>query len=236
MSAGTFHGQTGSHTRAFAARPRLRLALGTLIGWLPTNTLRIAAYRLVMGYRFGSGVRLGHRVTIAVHRFEIGDESGIRRSNSFVGPITVEIGKKVFIGRYNKIECGESAASPSVSAMNYSRTIRFGDECLINEGHLFDVLGLIAVGKGTWVAGFASQFLTHGASAMDRDITIGERCFLGSAVRFAPGSGLGNDVVLGMGSVVTKRVEGDMAVVAGVPARMIKQRSTNDVYRFTRTW
>jgi len=216
--------------------PRLRRLLALAIAHLPGSGARRACYALLMGYRFGPGTRIGFGVQIAVDSFEAGSGVTIRRSTTFIGPIAVRLGDKAFIGRGNQIECGEGAAMANVRHMNYARRFTVGRDCLINEGHLFDVLGEIRIGDGSWVAGFASQFLTHGAGTMDRDIRIGSRCFLGSAVRFAPGSAVGDEVIVAMGAVVTKRITQDRVVLGGVPARVIKAREDDDRHSFHKTW
>ncbi|MRX10986.1 hypothetical protein GJ697_24490 [Pseudoduganella sp. FT25W] len=215
---------------------KLKKIVALALSLLPTSGLRIAGYRHLLGYQFGPGSRLGWGVLIVVDRFRAGNAVTVRRNTTFVGPISVELGDKTFIGRFNKIECGDNAADPSQAHMQYARRFVTGRDSLINESHLFDVLGEIRIGDGSWVAGFASQFLTHGAGTMNRDIAIGDQCFLGSAVRFAPGAGVGNRVVVGMGSVVTKRIEQDGAVVGGVPAKIIKERQDNDAYVFEKGW
>ncbi len=217
-------------------RLRHRRALALLISRLPVSGLRIALYRALLGYRFGRGCVLGYGVELAVDSFAAGDGVIIRRHTAFVGPLEVVLGDRTFVGRFNKIECGDGAASPSVKHMKYTRRFETGADSLINEGHLFDVLGTIRIGRGSWIAGFASQFLTHGASVADRDINIGEQCFLGSAVRFAPGSGIADRVIVGMGAVVTKRLPDSNVVIGGLPARVIKVRHDSDEYGFVRTW
>jgi acetyltransferase-like isoleucine patch superfamily enzyme len=209
-------------------------ALG--ISVLPAPWLRLGCYRLMPGYTIGRGTRLAWGVWIAVDRFVAGEDVVVGRGTSFVGPITVRLESKAFVGRFNKIFCGEHAASAEVSKMGYAREFIAGENSLIHEGHLFDVYGRIRIGKGSWVAGFGSQFLTHGASAMNRDIEIGEGCYLGSAVRFAPGSGVGDRVLVGMGAVVTKQLSDSDVVVGGVPAKVIKSRTADDGYLFTRNW
>jgi acetyltransferase-like isoleucine patch superfamily enzyme len=215
---------------------KLRKMAALAISLLPGSALRVQAYSLLLGYQFGPGTKLGWGVMIAVDSFRAGNKVAIRRNTTFVGPIRVDLGDHTFIGRSNKIECGDSAADPSQAHMNYAREFITGRDSLINEAHLFDVLGRIQIGDGTWVAGFASQFLTHGAGAMNRDILIGANCFLGSAVRFAPGSGIGDRVMVGMGAVVTKRILENDVVVAGLPAKIIKERSEDDGYVFNKVW
>jgi len=159
-----------------------------------------------------------------------------RRGTCFIGPMSVDLADRTFIGRFNKIECGAGAADARVAHMNYTRRFQTGSNSLINEAHLFDVLGTIDIGRGSWIAGFSSQFLTHGASVMNRDICIGEDCFLGSAVRFAPGSSVADRVIVGMGAVVTGNIPDSDVIVAGLPARVIRVRDESDNYRFEKTW
>jgi acetyltransferase-like isoleucine patch superfamily enzyme len=215
---------------------KIKKILALAISYLPSGGLRVSAYRSLLGYRFGPGCQLGLGVLIAVDHFEAGANVRIRRGTSFMGPITVRLGDKTFIGRFNKIECGDNAGDASQAHMQYAREFITGHDSLINEAHLFDVLGRIQLGNGSWIAGFSSQFLTHGAGTMNRDIVIGDDCFLGSAVRFAPGSGVGNQVVVGMGSVVTKRLAQDNVVVGGVPAKVIKERQDESDYVFEKGW
>lgn len=69
--------------------------------------------------------------------------------------------------------------------------------------------------------------LAHDAStkrALDRtrigSVHIGDRVFIGAATMVMPGVRIGNDVVIGAGSVVTRDIP-DGAVAAGNPARVL---------------
>jgi acetyltransferase-like isoleucine patch superfamily enzyme len=207
-----------------------------LIAHVPGGTARIALYHLLLGYTFGEHCKLGYGVVIAVDSFIAGDEVVVRRGTCFVGPISVALADRTFIGRFNKIECGAGAADAGVKHMHYTRRFETGSNSLINEAHLFDVLGTIVIGRGSWVAGFSSQFLTHGASVMNRDISIGEDCFIGSAVRFAPGSSVADRVIVGMGAVVTGKILDSDVIVAGLPARVLRVRDETDNYQFEKNW
>ena len=209
--------------------------LARLIGWLPSNAARVTGYR-IMGHTFGAGCRIGLGTVIAVERFSCASNVVVGRGNVFQGPMTVILGEGTFIGRWNTISCGDVAGNSSKSHMDYARHFETGRDCLVHERHLFDVYGRITIGEGSWVAGFASQFLTHGASAMDRDIRIGRRCYLGSAVRFAPGSGIADDTIVAMGAVVTKSIAETGMIVGGVPAKVIKSRSDDSWHVFEKFW
>lgn len=62
----------------------------------------------------------------------------------------------------------------------------------------------------------------NGAYGQSRDITIGDDAWIGGGAIICPGVNLGNNVIVGAGSVVTKSF-GDNVVIAGNPARVIKQ-------------
>lgn len=215
---------------------RGRKILAMIISRLPHKSLRATAYRSLMGYRIGKGANIGLGVVIAVDHFSCGQSVTIRRGTSFMGPISVTLADRTFVGRWNRFECGDAAGDPSQAHMGYARSFETGPGCLINESHLFDILGRISIGEGSWIAGFASQFLTHGAGVMDRDISIGRNCFLGSALRFAPGSSVADNVIVGMGAVVTKKIPDNNVIIGGLPAKIIRHRDEADAYNFERTW
>jgi acetyltransferase-like isoleucine patch superfamily enzyme len=146
------------------------------------------------------------------------------------------MGKNVYIGKSNQFIGGDSTADPDLAHMNYKRTLILGDDSLVHQDHLFDVYGLLEIGQGTWVAGFQSQFLTHGASAMNRDIIVGQRSYIGSAARFTPGSGIGDDVIVAMSATVTKVIPDHRVVIGGVPAKVLRARDESDGFRFEKQW
>lgn len=61
----------------------------------------------------------------------------------------------------------------------------------------------------------------------DRPITIGDDCWFGGSVILLPGVTLGDNVVVGAGSVVTHDLPSNV-VAAGNPARIIKHTDTED--------
>lgn len=212
--------------------PRARLLLAFLIAAIPVERLRTALYRHLLGYRLGPGTSIGWCTVIACTGFSTGPGCVIGRRNWFVGPFHVALGERVIIARFNTFTAGAIAAHPSKAAMGYGLSLTVGDRALINDDHYFDLYGRITIGAGTWVAGVGSQFWTHGASVMDRDIAIGSGCYLGSAVRLAPGAAIADRCVLGLGSIVVGKLVEPDCVLSGHPARKLRAIGPDDERRF----
>lgn len=198
---------------------KVKIVLAALISIVPINILRVLGYRL-MGYKVGG--RIGFGTVIAVSEAHI-EKCKIGAFNLFVGPMKVEIGGGASIGNRNTFSCGFWTMQEQYKDRNYARSLQIGSNTLITSGHYIDVAGSFVLGDGSWIAGMGSQFWTHGAGVTDRDIQIGRDCYLGSAVRFAPGSGIGEHVIVALGSVVTKKFDISNAMLGGVPATVLKK-------------
>lgn len=202
-------------------REKTRRIFAVLISLLPFNSLRCLLYKVLLGYRI-EGSRIGWGTLIVTETFTIQNAS-MGRFNQFAGPMHVAIHNGAGIGSRNTFVCGDWTAAKSLKEKNYERSLEIGQKTLITNNHFFDIAGRFHLGNESWIAGRDSQFWTHGADIIDRNIIIGESCYLGSAVRFAPGSGIGDNVIVGIGSVVTARFEVSNALIAGVPAKIIKE-------------
>jgi acetyltransferase-like isoleucine patch superfamily enzyme len=198
-----------------------RLVVSVLISMLPLNLLRRFAYRYLFGYKI-RGASIGFGTVIAVDDATL-EECRIGALNLMIGPMKVIIKQGASIGFENRFICGFWVLRGEQAKIGYSRTLIVEEDALITSGHYFDVVGTFKLGQRSWIAGMGSQFWTHGAGLLDQGITIGSDCYLGSAVRFAPGSSIGNNVILSLGSVVVKPVIGDNLLVGGVPAKIIRE-------------
>lgn len=201
--------------------PIVKVAFALLVSLLPLNALRVLGYRLLFGYRIGDS-RIGFGTIIAVDEFTLA-KSRIGFFNLFIGPMKVKIAEGASIGNRNNFSCGYWVLREENRNLNYARALEIGADTLITSGHHFDVAGKFKLGDRSWVAGIGSQFWTHGVGVRDRDIAIGSDCYLGSAVRFAPGSSIGNNVLVAMGSVVGGKMDVNNALVGGVPAKVLKE-------------
>lgn len=198
---------------------KFKILLATLICIVPINALRVLAYRL-LGYKISG--RIGFGTVIAVSEARI-ENCKIGLFNLFVGPMKVEIGTGASIGDRNTFSCGFWTMREQYQNSKYARSLQIGAHTVVTSGHYFDVAGSFVLGDSSWIAGIGSQFWTHGAGVTDRDVRIGPDCYIGSAVRFAPGSAVGENVIVAMGSVVTKKFDISKAMIGGMPATVLKK-------------
>ncbi len=205
---------------------RKKQIIAKLISIIPTSTLRTFAYRAAFGYKIVK-TKIGFGTIIQVRQADL-FHCSIGRFNKFIGPMSVIIKKNSNIGSNNKFRCGDWTMEDMFRYADYKRSIELRENTRITDNHYFDIAGSFTLGQGSWIAGYGSQFWTHDPSthtplSTDRDIYIGDQCYIGSAVRFSPGSGITNNILVGLGSVVTKKISCDYSMIGGVPAKIIKK-------------
>jgi acetyltransferase-like isoleucine patch superfamily enzyme len=207
-------------TRSQRMPSKVRTGLAIIVSILPLNALRVSGYRL-FGYNITNS-RIGLGTVIAVDAATIKSAS-IGPLNLFMGPFDLTIRPGATIGNRNEFSCGSWVTEQRYKDSNYARTLDIGVDATVTCRHFFDVAGKLKLGDRSWVAGLSSQFWTHGAGVPERDIEIGTDCYVGSVVRFAPGSSVGNNVLVAMGSVVSGALVIDNALIGGVPAKVLKE-------------
>lgn len=79
----------------------------------------------------------------------------------------------------------------------------------------------VHIGDESYVTSGALILAHDYARAFHADTRIGKRCFIGANALIMPGVTIGNESVIGGGSVVTKDVPPN-CIVAGNPARVIR--------------
>jgi acetyltransferase-like isoleucine patch superfamily enzyme len=147
---------------------------------------------------FGRGleIEIGRKGQVRFGRFVwIGDGSKIRCHEG-----TVEIGQKTVMGQ----ECTISA---------YQR-VRIGEQCVIADRAMFIDFdhGVVEVERPIRVQGIYK-----------RDVEVGSNVWIGYGACILRGVRVGDNAIVGTNSVVTKDVPAN-AVVAGIPARVIRMR------------
>jgi acetyltransferase-like isoleucine patch superfamily enzyme len=198
---------------------KLKILFAALISILPLNGLRVLGYCL-LGYRIRKA-RIGFGTIIAVDEASL-EACRIGPFNLFVGPMKIRIQRGASIGNRNEFVCGYWVLRDEYKDSHYARSLEICEDALITSRHYFDLSGSFVLGARSWIGGIDSQFWTHGAGVKERNIHIGSDCYIGSAVRFSPGSSIADHVVVAMGSIVSGALPENNALVGGVPARVLK--------------
>lgn len=180
---------------------------------MPTNTLRCFLYRVIFNYTIDKS-KIGRGTIIDVIKAKL-IECKIGRHNTLVGPMSIEIHKKASMGSGNMVQ------ADSVE-LNNIRSFIMAKNSRIGRDHHIDIAASFSLDKNSCIAGIGSQFWTHGAG-MQEGIFIGENCYIGSAVRFKPGTSIGDNSIVGLGSVVTKKFNSKNVIIAGLPAKIIRE-------------
>ena len=95
-------------------------------------------------------------------------------------------------------------------------------------GVYFQGFGEIHIGRGTYIAPNVGLITAnHDFSDLDshldpKPIIIGEKCWIGMNSIILPGVTLGANTIVGAGSVVTKSFPEGKCIIAGNPAKVIK--------------
>lgn len=201
-------------------RARVLFFLAKIISVVPTNKLRVFLYRKIMGYKIKKSY-LGWKTVIIAEAVEL-IGCRIDSGNCFIGPMKIKIGRGTNISKNNRFICGWWAKSKKFESKQYGRTLNVGENVLITSDHYFDLAGSLIVGNNSWIGGKDSQFWTHGAGVKDRNIKIGKECYISSAVRFAPGSSVGDYSIVALASVVTRKFSEKYVMIGGQPARALR--------------
>ncbi len=230
-----------------SCRYRIRLACLSLIGLLPSWAKR-PAYRLLFGYHIHRSVRIGLAILDA-REVDLGEGAEIGHLNLILRVGRLEMGKKARIGMLNVVRGGQR-----VSLGDYSTVMRFnvlnaipdhdcttepvsildvGPGAFIVSGHRIDFTDRVTIGRNVIVGGRNSSLWTHNRQET-APIVVGDFCYLGSEVRLAPGARLANESILALGAVLSGQVAEPRSLVAGVPARVVRQLNEHDLERIRR--
>ena len=220
---------------------KFRLAVLALVALLP-GFLKRPSYRLFFGYRIGRGVRLGLSL-IDARECEIGDGVSIGHLNLVVGVKRLSVGERARIGHLNIVRGGDEVrvgryaeiirmneinSIPEPDVVNpIDPTFVLGDGAVVTTGHKIDFTDRVEIGRRAILGGRNSSLWTHNRQRT-RPILIGELSYIGSEIRVAPGGVIPSRCIVGIGSVVVSHIEGEYQLIAGVPARALKQLGDED--------
>ncbi len=212
---------------------KLLCLLSTLI--FPSGVKKLI-YRWFFGYRIGKRVRIGLSIIDAA-KCEIDDDVSIGHFNAFVGIGSLRIGDHARVGHLNILRGGDEIVLGRYSEILRQNEInsipdpvivtpadpRFilGDGSVITTSHKIDFTDRVEFGKRVILGGRNSSLWTHNRQ-MTRPIIIGDYSYIGSEIRIAPGGEIPPKCIVGIGSVITKKFEDEYKLIAGVPAKALK--------------
>ncbi len=224
-----------------------RLTVLACIALLPSFVKR-PCYRLFFGYKIGKRVRIGLSIIdardcaidddvtighlnlmVRLKRLEIGDHVRIGHLNIIRGGDEVRLGRYSEIIRLNEIN---SIAEPEVVNPVEPRFL-LGDGSIITTGHKIDFTDRVRIGRRSILGGRNSSLWTHNRQRT-RPIDIGSFAYIGSEIRIAPGGSLPSRCIVGIGSVITSQLDAEGYLIAGVPAKVIKELGEEDKFLIER--
>jgi acetyltransferase-like isoleucine patch superfamily enzyme len=224
-----------------------RLIVLAFIALLP-SFLKRPCYRLFFGYQIGKRVRIGLSIIdvsdcridddvqighlnliIRVKRLEINDHVRIGHLNIIRGGDEVHLGRYSEIIRMNEIN---SIAEPEVVNPIDPRFL-LGDGSIITTGHKIDFTDRVTIGRRSILGGRNSSLWTHNRQRT-RPIDIGSFAYIGSEIRIAPGGVLPSRCIVGIGSVITSKLTAEKHLIAGMPAKAVKELNDEDQFLIER--
>jgi acetyltransferase-like isoleucine patch superfamily enzyme len=135
----------------------------------------------------------------------------------------VHFGRFTWIGDGSKIRChegeveiGEKTVMGQECTISAYRRVRIGEQCVIADRAMFIDFdhGVVEVDRPIRLQGIYM-----------RDVEVGSNVWIGYGACILRGVRVGDNSIVGTNSVVTKDVPAN-AVVAGIPARVIRMRET----------
>ncbi len=141
----------------------------------------------------------------------------------------VDFGRFVWIGDKTKIRChegrveiGDKTVIGQECTISAYQHVRIGQQCVIADGAMFIEFdhGVVEVERPIRQQGIYK-----------RDVIVGSNVWIGYGACVLRGVSVGDNSIVGTNSVVTKDVPAN-AVVAGIPARIIRMREAPEQLRW----
>ena len=226
---------------------RSRLIVLACVALFP-SFLKRPVYRLFFGYRIGKRVRIGlsiidagectladdvtighFNVVTRVRKLTVKDHVRIGHLNIIRGGDEVSLGRYCEIIRMNEIN-----SIPDPEVVNpIDPVFILGDGSIVTAGHKIDFTDRVEIGRRVILGGRNSSLWTHNRQRT-MPITIGSLVYIGSEIRMAPGSAIPARSIVGIGSVITAALAEEGKLIAGVPAKTIKDLSSEDQFLIER--
>jgi acetyltransferase-like isoleucine patch superfamily enzyme len=218
-----------SRQAASPGRYLLEQVLFALVGWMPTVVgiaLRVLLYRLILHMDGVAAIEQGVRLRFANH-IHLGNGAYLDEGVYLHAcPNGIEIGEGTFIMHHAELHVYNFRDIPRSG-------IRIGRNCLISEFNVLRGQGGISIGDNVYTAPLVQMLavnhvyddptrpiIEQGITA--EGIAVEDSAWIGAGAVILDGVRIGEGSVVGAGSVIVDDVP-PHTVVAGVPARVVKQ-------------
>lgn len=200
--------------------------------------LLIQLWSRIYTYDFSQSIsmRVGTIYSYWISQFlgEVGENTEFGRPMSLQGggQKRIKVGANTHIGHHAVLGCWVQ-----YGANNYEPEIFIGNNCSIGEYCHITALNRITIGDGLLTGRFVYiGDNAHGGLSKEEagippiqrplnskgEIKIGRNVWIGDKVSIFGGVTIGNNVIIGAGSIVTHNVPSN-CMVAGIPAKIVKQ-------------
>jgi len=196
------------------------------IAVLPMPLKRMFA-NAVLGWSISASAKIGVSI-VDVDYLEMADRTRIGHFSVLRDLRKASLAAGAHLGQWNWISA--STVLTESSPLPLAGTIAMGTEAAITSRHYIDCSGGFELGSFSTIAGVRSTILTHQIDFTSNvqttsAVRIGNHCFVGSDVKFVPGTLVGDRSLVAMGSVVSKPLPAQGVLYAGVPARPVREIS-----------
>jgi acetyltransferase-like isoleucine patch superfamily enzyme len=222
---------------------KIKILLQLLICIFP-NSIKIKIYEWVFNAKIGNDVKIGFGAILIFKNLQIGD-------STIISPLCVirvrelQLGKRVRVGMFTRISVyginlGSSVTIGSqvsilASSENPECTFSAGaeswifDYCYINPEKPIKLGRNVGVGGGSYIFGHGLWLSKlNGYPVNYGEINIGNDVWLPWGCFIMPGISIGDGVVVGARSVITKNVPAG-SLVAGSPAKVIRETAATEI-------
>jgi acetyltransferase-like isoleucine patch superfamily enzyme len=191
--------------------------------------------RKFFGFQFGEGSYIAPFSWIFPRVLCMGDYARIGSLTVAVHLDRIEMGENASIGRGNWITGHPHGGRHYSHREGRDSALILGRHSAITKSHTVDCTDRVTIGSFTTIAGYASQFITHGIDVNEsrqdcKPIEIGSYCLIGTRAICLGGGRLPDRSILGAGSTLTRSFEQPDILYAGCPARAIKPLAADARY------
>jgi len=157
------------------------------------------------------------------------DHVRIGHLNIFRGGAEVNLARYSEVIRMNEIN---SIPDPDVVNPTDPRFL-LGAGSIVTTGHKIDFTDRVVIGRRSILGGRNSSLWTHNRQRT-LPIEIGSFAYVGSEIRIAPGGTIPSNCIVGIGSVITGEITTEGHLIAGVPAKVLKELDDDDKFLIRR--